>query len=82
MINKKLLAVWNVNHDILLRNLKNYVICGTTNKQFKTYLTVRSQNVKTNDKSSLQHLNISHRVTQGAVLGPISFTIYLYEWLT
>ena len=65
-----------VNHDILLRKLRRYGVCGSALLWFESYLKDREQFVSINDKSSeVKISNIS--VPQGSVLGTILFLIYV-----
>ena len=65
-----------VNHDILLRKLRRYGVCGSALLWFESYLKDREQYVSIRDKSSeIKVSNIS--VPQGSVLGTILFLIYV-----
>ena len=65
-----------VNHDILLRKLRRYGVCGSALLWFESYLKDREQYVSIGDKSSeVKISNIS--VPQGSVLGTILFLIYV-----
>ena len=64
-----------IDHNILLQKLEHVIeIKGTALGLFKSYLSDRFQFVLVNKESS-SHTRVSHRVSQGSVLGPISFTL-------
>ena len=64
-----------MNHEILLKKLENYGICGTSNSRFKSYLDNKKQPVSLNGDESKTQL-MKHGVPQGSVLGPLLFIIY------
>ncbi len=65
-----------IDHDILLRRLKNrFGIQGVPLEWFRSYLCRRSQRVQTGGGlSNEQFLDFS--VPQGSILGPILFSLY------
>ena len=64
-----------IHHDTLLNKLQYYGIRGIALEWFRSYLTNRKQYVKYKDiKSDAQ--DITCRVPQGSVLGPLLFIIY------
>jgi len=66
-----------IDHCILLQRLDQSIgISGTALSWFKSYLSDRSQFIFVNDDASIT-TNVSHRVLQGSVLGPIIFTLYM-----
>ena len=67
-----------VNHEILLKKLNYYGIRGVSNEWFKSYLTERKQFVSINGFES-EILNTNIGVTQGSVLGPLLFLIYIND---
>lgn len=67
-----------VNHNILLNKLKKYGFRDKTFYLFSSFLTDRQQKVSIkNITSSLQRIKTG--VTQGSVLGPLHFTLYVND---
>ena len=66
-----------INHDILIRKMSHYGICGIALKWFADYLSDRFQFIKYRETMS-PHMKISCGVPQGSVLGPNSFS-YIYK---
>ena len=67
-----------VNHNILLRKLEFYGICGIALQWFEHYLTGRKQYVMYNNaQSSMQYITCG--VPQGSVLRPLLFLIYIND---
>ena len=65
-----------IDHKILLNRLSySFGISGTVFKWFISYLTNRTQSVSVGDLNS-SSLPLKYGVPQGAVLGPILFTLY------
>ena len=65
-----------IDHIILLRRLGNWFgVSGKALDWFKSYLTSRSQRIKLGNCLSSRS-DLSFRVPQGSVLGPLLFTLY------
>ena len=67
-----------VDHEILLSKLSHYGIRGNSLKWFQSYLSNRKQYVTYNWVSS-QVNNITCRVPQGSILGPLLFLLYIND---
>ena len=65
-----------VNHNILLNKLKSYGFRGISKKWLASYLTRRKQFVSCNGIESILK-EVEQEVSQGSVLGPLLFLIYI-----
>ncbi len=66
-----------IDHNILLNRLENYIgIRGSALAWLKSYLSDRHQFVAVNEEVSYQS-QVLYGVTQGSVLGPLLFTLYM-----
>ena len=66
----------NVDHTILLQKLNYYAVKSTANKWFSSYLENSTQSVSINCYSS-DLLFICCGVTQGSILQPLLFLVYI-----
>ena len=67
-----------VNYEVLLQKLYRYGIRGNTYELFKSYITDRLQFVSILGFDS-DKLSIKHGVSEGSVLGPLIFVIYIND---
>jgi ribonuclease P/MRP protein subunit RPP40 len=70
-----------VDHNILLQKLSEFDVHAILLKWFSSYLTGRRQFVSYNGFSSGEYFQGS-RVTQGSVLGPLLFNVYINDIVT
>jgi hypothetical protein len=67
-----------VDHQILLKKLERYGVCGPVLEWFKDYLSGRQQYIKVNGKRS-NPKTVLCGVPQGSILGPLLFIIYVND---
>lgn len=67
-----------VDHVILLQKLFSLGICGDLHRWFKSYITNRSQAVVVGSSKS-NFITIDSGVPQGSLLGPLLYSIYIYD---
>ena len=67
-----------LNHSILLENLQNYGVTGTSHSLLGNYLSDRCQYVEYNGHRS-NTLPITTGITQGSILGRLLFLIYIND---
>ena len=65
-------------HSLLIAKLHAYGFDKTSAENLKHYLSHRKQKIKIN-KTFSNWSNILYRVTQGSILGPLIFNVFLYD---
>ena len=67
------------DHDILIKKLQLHRVQGNYLNSFKSYLTNRKQYIEIKDFET-EMLNIKCGVSQGSILGPLLFIIYINDF--
>ena len=70
-----------LNFDILLHKLHYYGVTGVSFELIRSYLTNRKQYVKFKTLES-DYMDVKSGVTQGSILGPLLFSIYINDMVT
>ena len=65
-------------HSLLIVKLHTYGFDKTSTEYLKDYLSHRKLKIKIN-KTFSNWTNILHGVPQGSILGPLIFTVFLYD---
>ena len=74
-------ALDNIRHDILLAKLRRIEISSSALAWFSSYLSSRKKVVRIWNTLSEQ-LEVTFIVTQGSILGPVLFSLYVNELLS
>ena len=83
-----LLKAFNtLSHNLLLKKLELYRVCGLCNKWFESYISNRKLQVKCHTLSSNQYetsnkYSVRHGTAQGSCLGPLLFNVFCNDIYT